>query len=112
MRKTAFFSVLFVYLVLTVLSGCAGLDKTVNLEEYKADRDCFVYEGEMAWKDVEEAFGEPDQLPLPSGESLSKNARIYENKILIFYTEQKRIKIQGKIRYPEVVTKLEICTKK
>lgn len=112
MRKTTLFGVLVVSIVLVVLSGCAGLNKTVKLEEYKADHDCFVYEGEMVWKDVEEAFGEPDRFPLPSAESLSKNTRIYEDKILIFYTEQKRIKIQGKIRYPEVVTKLEICTKK
>jgi len=112
MRQTALFRVFFVFIVLTVLSGCAGLDKTVNVEEYKADCECLVYPGEMVWKDVEDALGEPDQFPLPSGERLSKNTRIYENKILIFYTEPKRIKIQGKIRFLEVVTKVEICTKK
>ena len=112
MRKKTLFRVILVYLVLVLLPGCVGLNKTVRLEEYKADLQCFVYEGEMMWKEVEEAFGEPDRFPLPSAESLSENARIYEDKILIFYTEPKRIEQQGKIRFPEVVSKLEVCTKK
>ncbi|MEJ2430769.1 MAG: hypothetical protein P8075_17900, partial [Deltaproteobacteria bacterium] len=81
MKKRTLFSVIFVHLILVVLSGCVGLNKTVKLEEYQADLHCFVYEGEMMWKAVEEALGEPDRFPLPSAESLGKNTRIYEDKI-------------------------------
>jgi hypothetical protein len=66
----------------------------------------------VKWKEVEENFGEPDYAPLPSGESLSENSRVYRDKIIIFYTDRKRIKADGKTRYEEVITNLEICGKK
>ena len=112
MRKTSIFSVLLVSIALTALLGCAVPDKTVKLQEFKAHLDCLVYEGETQWKDIEGLFGEPDRTPLPTGESLSRNTRIYENKVIIFHTERKKIKVEGNVRYEEVVTKVEICKRK
>jgi hypothetical protein len=66
----------------------------------------------VRWKIIKTAFGEPDFAPLPSGESLSKNARVYQDKVVIFHTELNKIKVNGKTRYEEVISRVEICKQK
>jgi hypothetical protein len=67
----------------------------------------------MKWEVVQEIFGIPDFAPKPlAGEKLSENARVYKGKTIIFYTELRKISVGEKIRYEEVVTKLEICSEK
>lgn len=99
---------LFIFLVLIVLSGCFS-NKTVKWDEYRAGLRCFTYEPQMWWKDIKETFGEADRYPIPTGESLEKNTRIYEDSVVIFHIDRKKISVDGKIRYEEVVKKVEIC---
>lgn len=66
----------------------------------------------MQWRDIEDKFGEPDFTPIPTGNSLSQNIRIYKNKFVIVHTELKKMKVNEKIRYLEIVDKLEICCQK
>jgi hypothetical protein len=40
---------------------------------------------------------------------LSKNVRIYKDKIIIFYTERQEVEEGGKVRFKEIVSKIEIC---
>ncbi len=109
MRKRIVIDVLVLVIVAFGLSACAVPTKTTTLEESKAGLDCLVYKERIRWKDVQERFGEPDYAPIPTREKLSQNIRIYTGKTIIFYTELKRTKVDGKIRYEEVITKLEIC---
>jgi hypothetical protein len=58
-------------------------------------------------------MGSPDIAPIPEpGTDLSKNARIYKDETIIFYTEMREVKEEGKVRFQEVVTNIEICKKK
>ncbi len=67
----------------------------------------------MSWNQVSRAMGPPDIAPVPEpGPDLSKNTRIYEDKIVIFYLEMREIKEEGKVRFEEVVTGMDICKKK
>ena len=98
--------------IILIFASCSLSPKTVNLEDIKSGQVCFIYEEGMKWKDVEENFGEPDYSPVPSGERLSQNSRVYRSKFVVFYTDLKKIKVNSKTRYEEVITKLEICEKK
>jgi hypothetical protein len=84
----------------------------VSLEEIRSDLNCFSYEDGLRWQIIKEELGEPDFAPLPSGESLSKNTRVYEDKVVIFHTELNKIRVNGKTRYEEIISSVEICEKK
>ncbi len=109
MRKAIVINVLMLAVVAYGLSACAGPGKTKTLKEIKFGLNCLVYKKEIKWKDVQEKFGEPYYAPIPTGEKLNQNIRIYTDKTILFHTEPKRMKVDGKIRYKEVITKLEIC---
>ena len=109
MRKRIVIHLLMIVILTIGLSACLSFTKTRTLEEIKSDLNCIVYKEGMKWKVIEEEFGEPDYAPIPTGEKLSENTRIYEDKTIIFCTELKKIKVKGKIRYEEVITGLEIC---
>lgn len=106
------FMLLSMVLILVLSSfSCALPDKTIK--EVKWRLNCVEYKEGMKWEVVQENFGVPDVAPIPlAGEKLSENARVYKGKTVIFYTELKKISVGEKIRFEEVVTKLEICSEK
>lgn len=98
-----------------LLSSCALLRDTNSRtpEETKSGLACIEYKDNLTWQKVEELLGEPDEFPLPQpDEDLSKNARIYTSKNVIFYTKRQEIQDGGKVRFQEVITKIEVCGKK
>lgn len=112
MRRKNLSNCLIVSLFVVVFTSCSFSNQTVRLEDIESGLNCIAYEEGMKWKLIQETFGEPDCAPVPSGDSLSKNARIYKDKIVIFHSELKKIKVEGKTRYEEVITKFEICETK
>jgi hypothetical protein len=97
------------------LSSCGGLSHAgqETLEEAKSGLACIEYKDNLTWQKVEDLLGEPDEFPLPQpDEDLSKNARIYKSKNVIFYTKRQEIREGGKVRFQEVITKIEVCGKK
>ena len=97
------------------LGSCAILPHAdpKTLEEAKSGLACVEYKDNLTWQEVEKRLGEPDEFPLPPpGEDLSKNTRIYKDKNVIFYTERHEIQEGEKIRFQEVITKIEVCGKK
>jgi hypothetical protein len=67
----------------------------------------------MSWSQLSQAVGPPDIAPAPEpGTDLSKNTRIYRDKIIIFYTGMREVKEDGKVRFKEIVTNIEICKEK
>jgi hypothetical protein len=110
--KTHFSSILISTSIF--LASCAILRDTNSktLEEAKSGLACIEYKDNLTWKRVEELLGEPDEFPLPQpDEDLSKNARIYKSKNVIFYTKRQEIQEGGKVRFQEVITKIEVCGK-
>jgi hypothetical protein len=109
MRKKIVTNVLILVVVALGICACALRTKTTTLEEIKPGLNCLVYTGEIKWKAIEEKLGEPDYAPIPTGQKLSQNIRIYTDLTIMFHTELKSKKVDGKIRYEEVITELEIC---
>ena len=112
MRRRVFTHVLTVLMLPVLLSACSISGKKVHLDEFKANLNCFAFQDGMRWKIIQENFGKPDITPLPSRESLRENTRVYEDKVIIFHTHLKPIKVDGKTRYEEVITKVEFCKQK
>lgn len=102
-----------IFLLAMTLSSCAHAPPPQTLDQFKADWECLPYQKEMGWRQIFEKLGEPDLLPLPDpGTDLSKNTRIYRNKLLIFHAERREVQEGEKVRFQEVITNLEICRKK
>jgi hypothetical protein len=112
MRRRVFAHVLMVLMLTVLLSACSISGKRVCLDEVKSSSNCVTFHDGMRWKIIQENFGEPDIAPLPTGESLRENTRVYKDKVIIFHTDLKPIKVNGKTRYEEVVTEIEICEQK
>ena len=97
-------------MVLVSLTSFTLFIKQRTLNEIKASKNCITLKENIEWEDVEKAFGIPDIAPLPQeGQPLSSNTRIYEDKMIIFYAEGERVEIEGRIRFYEVVKKVEVC---
>jgi len=106
-----YFTALFV--VAIALTSCTTLQKPKTLDQAKAGLDCIEYKEGIGWGQISEKFGNPDITPLPeTGTDLSRNARGYNDMTIIFYTERKEQKEGEKVRFHEVVTKIEVCKKK
>lgn len=112
MKRKIFINYLMVAIIAFGLSACALSTKTRTLEEIRSNLNCVVCKEGMKWKSIQEEFGEPDYAPRPTEGKLSQNTRIYRDRFIIFYTELKKTKVDGKTRFEEVVTKLEICEKR
>jgi len=112
MKKKIINNSLIILSLFLLLSACSLSNKTASLDEIKSELNCFVYEDGVRWKVIKTAFGDPDFAPLPSGEILSKNTRVYQDKVVIFHTELNKIKVNGKTRYEEIISRVEICTQK
>jgi len=106
MKRTA---VLCIVILLAACS-CATGKSGKTLTEVRAGLECFRYEKDVPWDAVAESLGQPDMAPLPdSGTDLSKNTRIYTNRIVILSVERQEVSEGKKVRFREVVTGLEVC---
>jgi hypothetical protein len=104
-------AILFLFVI--ALTSCANLQPPQTLDRIKANLECLPYQKEMNWKEISANLGEPDLFPLPEpGTDLSKNARVYLGKVIIFYTGMKEVQEGSKVRFQEIITSLEICRKK
>ncbi len=95
-------------LSLAVVS-CAGPGSTRSLEQVRAGLDCVQYKEGLAWDQVRTVFGEADEAPPPSAESLFKNARVYMGKTIIFHTDRRKIEESGRATYIEVIAGIDLC---
>jgi len=108
MRKLVF----SVWIVI-ILSSCVTLANPRTLGEVKENLNCLQYEEGMDWQTISGTFGEPNIAPLPEpGTDLSSNTRIYDNMVVIIYTKRQKFQQDGKIRFKEIVYKIEVCKKK
>ena len=101
------------FIIIIGLSSCTTLQQPKTLSQIKSEFDCIQYKEGMSWNQVSQVMSPPDNAPIPEpGTDLSKNTRIYKDKIIIFYIEMKEVKEEGKVRFQEVVTNIEFCKKK
>lgn len=104
MRRHA---VLFV--VILLLTSCIALAAPMSVGEVKESLTCLEYREGMGWLEIAKTLGEPDISPKPEPGDLNKNTRIYQEMTMIFYTRRQQIKEGDKLRFVEVVYKVEIC---
>lgn len=108
MRRLSFLMVLAM-----LFTSCISLQNRQTLSDLKADLDCIPYREGLEWKHVAGKFGTPSITPIPeAGTDLSKNTRGYKGKTILFFTERKEVSEDGKTRFHEVVTAIEICKPK
>lgn len=108
MRRFAIF-----FIIVITLTSCTTLQKPKTLDQVKAGLDCIEYKEGMDWKQISDKFGTPPITPLPEpGTNLSKNARGYKDMTIIFYTDTQEVKEGEKVRFHEVVNKIEVCNEK
>ena len=101
------------FIIIIGLSSCTTLQQPKTLGQIKSELDCIQYKEGMSWNQVSQVMSPPDIAPIPEpGTDLSKNTRIYKDKIIIFYIEMREVKEEGKVRFQEVVTNVEFCRKK
>ena len=108
MRRFAVF-----FIISIALSSCITPSSSTTLGQVKSGLICTQYKEGMNWDQVSHVMDSPDIAPAPEpGADLSKNARIYKDKTIIFYTELREVKEDGRVRFQEVVTNIEFCKKK
>jgi hypothetical protein len=101
------------FIIIIGLSSCTTLQQPKTLSQIKSEHECIQYKEGMSWNQVSQVMSPPDIAPIPEpGTDLSKNTRIYKDKIIIFYIEMKEVEEEGKVRFQEVVTNIEFCKKK
>lgn len=101
------------FVIVIALSSCTTLQQPTTLGQVKSALNCITYKEGMNWNQVSQAMGPPDIAPIPEpGPDLSKNTRVYKDKIIIFYIEMREVIEEGKIRFHEVVTNIEVCKEK
>lgn len=101
-----------IFLAIIFLISCTALAAPKSVGEVKEGLSCLEYQEGMGWPEVAKTFGEPDIAPKPEPGDLSKNTRVYQGMSVIFYTKRQQIKEADKIRFVEVVYKVEICKPK
>lgn len=109
MRKSSLLLVIVI-----ILTSCTTFQKPCeNIGQVKATLITIEYRDGVDWLEIRKAFGEPDIVFCPEpGLPLSVNARGYEDLVIIFHTRPERYKEEGKIRFKEVVDKIEIGKRK
>ncbi|MDP2753225.1 MAG: hypothetical protein Q8P40_02410 [Nitrospirota bacterium] len=101
-----------VLLGVILLTSCATFQEQ-TLSQVKANLDCIEYKEGINWGQISGRFGTPDVAPLPEpGMDLSRNTRIYKDKVIIFYTERQEVKEGERVRFHEVISKIELCKEK
>jgi len=106
------FTIFFAIAIL--LTSCANVTAgSQTLSQVKAELNCIEYTKGIDWKQISERFGTPDKTPLPEpGSDLKENTRLYKDKIIIFHTEIQEVKEGDRVRFYEVVIKIEVCREK
>ena len=105
--------VVILFVIIIGISSCTTLQQPKTLGQIKSEVDCIQYKEGMSWNQISQAMGHPDIAPIPEpGPDLSKNTRVYKNKVVIFNIEMKEVKEEGKVRFREVVTGIDVCKKK
>jgi hypothetical protein len=100
-------------IIVFTLGSCTTFQKPATLSQVKSGLDCIQYKEGMSWNQISQVMGSPDIAPMPEpGTDLSKNARIYKGKVIIFNTSMKEVKEEGKVRFREVVNSIEFCKRK
>jgi hypothetical protein len=97
-------------LLALMLTSCAN---QMALSPVKEGLSCLEYQTGMDWDQVANKLGPPGILPKPeAGTDLSLNSRGYNDVEVFFFTKREQVKENGKIRFKEVVYKIEVCKKK
>ena len=91
--------------------------KDRTIQKIKSDLTCIELktncdQDNPDWMEIEKVLGEADEYPPDYDGEHNKNTRVYHGKDIIFYVESKKIEIDGKTRFHEVITKVEICKHK
>jgi hypothetical protein len=103
----------FLLLLVVALTSCAYFQRPKTLRDVKVGLDCIQVINNIPWELVSEKLGTPDEAPLPEpGSDLTENTRMYEGKTIIFYTDLQEFKEDGKTRFHEVITNVEVCVKR
>jgi hypothetical protein len=95
--------------IFLLLSSCGIVNRQTTLTRIKDDLNCVEISKETEWTDIRTVLGEADIYPIPEQDRLDKNTRIYKSKLIIFYVENQKHEIDGKIRFREVITRIELC---
>lgn len=102
-----------VLLGVILLTSCATFQEPKTLSHIKTNLDCIEYKEGINWGQISGRFGTPDVAPLPEpGTDLSRNTRIYKDKVIIFYTERQEVKEGERVRFHEAISKIELCKEK
>jgi hypothetical protein len=107
MRRQA---ILFVAVIF--LTSCIAMAAPKSVGEVKEGLTCLEYKEGMGWLPIAEKFGDPDIAPRPEPGDLSRNARIYQKITVIFYTKRQQVEEGDRLRFVEVVEKVEFCKPK
>ena len=100
-----------VLLLLVVMAASCAAPPV--LSGVKGELSCVEYQPGMGWDQVAAKFGTPEITPQPEpGTDLSLNSRGYRDMTVIFYTKRQQVNEEGKIRFKEVVYKIEIGKRK
>jgi hypothetical protein len=99
-------------LAFILLISCNALAAPKTVGEVKEGLTCLGYQEGMAWHQIAEKFGEPDIAPKPEQGDLSQNARVYKGVTVIFYTKTQQVKEGDRLKFIEVVYKVEFCKSK
>lgn len=104
-------SILIVIIFVLPLFSCGQNLRTLN--QVKTNLVCIKVEKGVDWTQISEKMGSPDIAPRPeSGADLDKNARIYRGKMIIIHVVRERIQEDGKMRFHEVLSEIELCQDK
>jgi hypothetical protein len=102
-----------IVLIAVLLSSCAPAQGGKRVGEIKSGMVCLEFKEGMNWDRVSQDLGRPDLTPPPEpGSELKDYTRIYQDFTLIFYTRRQPEKQGDKLRFEEVVYKLEVCKKR
>jgi len=104
---------LFFIALAWILTSCAVPSQPNTLTVIKEGLSCIPFEKGMEWTRVMETLKAPEIAPPPDpGAGLERNARIFTHPVVILYVENEEFKEGEKVRFREVASGLEICTKK
>ena len=96
-------------LIILFLNSCIALAAPMSVGEVKEGLTCVEYKEGMGWQQIAQKLGEPDIAPKPEPGDLSQNARVYKGMTAILYTKRQKIQEGDRIKFVEVVYKVEFC---